>query len=122
SNSGETLLRTDAMKKPRRIPMLKKWTAALAALALALPQLAQAQTAPQKLSIVVFGPPSLGAFLPPVIKAKKLDEKHGLSIDFQERTPDAYSAQFNSGEFKIGGSAALLTVGLADVRGVKVAY
>lgn len=102
--------------------MLKKWTAALAALALALPQLAQAQTAPQKLSIVVFGPPSLGAFLPPVIKAKKLDEKHGLSIDFQERTPDAYSAQFNSGEFKIGGSAALLTVGLADVRGVKVAY
>lgn len=76
----------------------------------------------EKLSIVVFGPPSLGAFLPPVIKAQKLDEKHGLSIDFQERTPDAYTAQFNSGEFKLGGSASLLTVGLADVRGVKVTY
>jgi len=25
----------------------------------------------QKLSIVIFGPPSLGAFLPPVIKAQK---------------------------------------------------
>lgn len=75
-----------------------------------------------KLSIVVFGAPSLGAFLPPVIKAQKLDEKNGLDIKFEERTPDAYSAQFNSGEFQLGGSAALLTVGLADVRGVKVAY
>ena len=72
--------------------------------------------------IVVFGPPSLGAFLPPVIKAHKLDENNGLSIDFQERPPTAYAAQFNSGEFKVGGSAALLTVGLADRRGVKVAY
>src|SRR5690242_21946467 len=76
----------------------------------------------QKLSIVVFSPPSLGAFLPPVIKAQKLDEKNGLSIDFEERPPDAYTAQFNSGEFQVGGSAALLTVGLADLRGVKVTY
>src|SRR5437764_12219268 len=78
--------------------------------------------APEPLSIVIFGPPSLGAFLPPVIKAQKLDEKNGLSISFEERTPDAYTAQFNSGEFQLGGSAALLTVGLADLRGVKVTY
>ena len=78
--------------------------------------------APVELSIVVFGPPSLGAFLPPVIKAQKLDEKQGLRIKFEERTPDAYTAQFNSGEFQLGGSAALLTVGLADTRGVKVTY
>src|SRR5246127_5876893 len=76
----------------------------------------------QKLSIVIFGAPSLGAFLPPVIKVQKLDEKNGLSISFEERTPDAYTAQFNSGEFQLGGSASLLTVGLADVRGVKVTY
>jgi ABC-type nitrate/sulfonate/bicarbonate transport system substrate-binding protein len=75
-----------------------------------------------KISIVVFGPPSLGAFLQPVIKEFKLDEANGLSIDFAERTPDAYAAQFNSGEFQVGGSAAVLTVGLADARGVKVAY
>jgi NitT/TauT family transport system substrate-binding protein len=78
--------------------------------------------APAPLSIVVFGPPSLGAFLPPVIKAQKLDAKNGLAITFEERTPDAYTAQFNSGEFQLGGSASLLTVGLADVRGVKVTY
>ncbi len=75
-----------------------------------------------KVSIVVFGAPSLGAFLQPVIKEFKLDEANGLAIDFAERTPDAYTAQFNSGEFQVGGSAAVLTVGLADVRGVKVAY
>src|SRR5215217_1046418 len=78
--------------------------------------------APEKLSIVVFGAPSLGAFLPPVIKGQKLDAKNGLDINFVERTPDAYTAQFNSGEFQVGGSAALLTVGLADLRGVKVTY
>src|SRR5262245_35211042 len=105
--------------------MLRKWVAAAAALVLvqlvAAPQPVHAAD-PQKLSIVVFGAPSLGAFLPPVIKAHKLDEKHGLSLAFEERTPDAYAAQFNSGEFKVGGSAAVLTVGLADIRGVKVAY
>jgi NitT/TauT family transport system substrate-binding protein len=78
--------------------------------------------APEKLTIVIFSPPSLGALLPPVIKAQKLDEKNGLDIAFQERPPDAYVTQFNSGEFKIGGSASLTTLGLADVRGVKVKY
>src|SRR5215470_16292197 len=71
----------------------------------------------EKVSIVVFGPPSLGAFLQPVIKQLKLDEANGLAIDFAERTPDAYAAQFNSGEFQVGGSAAVLTVGLAAARG-----
>ena len=46
----------------------------------------------------------------------------GSTSRFQERTPDAYTAQFNSGEFKVGGSASLLTIGLADIRGVKVKY
>lgn len=97
--------------------------AAVAALSLsqlaAQPAFAQAV---QKVSIVIFSWPSLGALLPPIIKAQKLDAKNGLAIEFVERTPDAYTAQFNSGEFKVGGSAALLTVGLADLRGVKVSY
>ena len=101
-----------------RLPTLLS-AAVLAIATLAAP--AQAQ-APAKVTIVVFGFPSLGAFMPPVIKAKKLDEKHGLDIEFVERPPDAYTTQFNSGEFKVGGSAAVLTVGLADARGVKVKY
>ena len=93
--------------------------ACASALLWAAPAFAQAL---EPISIVIFGPPSLGAFLPPVIRAQKLDENNGLAIKFEERTPDAYAAQFNSGEFKLGGSAALLTVGLADTRGVKVTY
>src|ERR1700748_1341951 len=100
---------------------MKRGGSGLGLLVLAMTGSSSAQGLP-KLSIVVFGPPSLGAFLPPVINAQKLDEKNGLSITFEERTPDAYTAQFNSGEFQLGGSAALLTVGLADVRGVKVTY
>ena len=83
---------------------------------------ASAQAGNPKISILIFGPPSLGAFLPPIIKSQKLDEKNGLDIAFVERTPDAYTASFNSGEFEVGGSAAVQTVGLADVRGVKVTY
>lgn len=104
-----------------KIVVATKAAAVLAAVMAAAVPTAQAQTL-EKLSIVVFGPPSLGAFLPPVIKAQKYDEKHGLDLTFAERTPDAYTAQFNSGEYKVGGSAALLTVGLADLRGVKVTY
>ena len=96
---------------------------ALAAVLAAVPLASEVRAQSlEKLSIVVFSPPSLGAFMPPVIKARKLDQANGLDISFQERTPDAYTAQFNSGEFKVGGSASLLTVGLADSRGVKVKY
>jgi ABC-type nitrate/sulfonate/bicarbonate transport system substrate-binding protein len=101
-----------------RLPML-----AIAASAFALGSIATANAqAPEKLTIVIFSPPSLGALLPPVIKAQKFDIANGLDITFEERPPDAYVTQFNSGEFKIGGSASLTTLGLADVRGVKVKY
>ena len=101
---------------------MKQIIASLACAAALLSAPPASAEAPEPLSIVIFGPPSLGAFLPPIIKAQKLDEKNGLAIKFEERTPDAYTAQFNSGEFQLGGSASLLTVGLADVRGVKVTY
>ncbi|MEA2884874.1 MAG: NitT/TauT family transport system substrate-binding protein, partial [Bradyrhizobium sp.] len=101
---------------------MKSLVAALACIGMLLSTGASRAQAPEPLSILIFGPPSLGAFLPPIIKAQKLDEKNGLAIRFEERTPDAYTAQFNSGEFQLGGSASLLTVGLADIRGAKVTY
>jgi ABC-type nitrate/sulfonate/bicarbonate transport system substrate-binding protein len=104
---------------------IRIWWRAATALAFAFAMVAGVAApayALDKLTIVVFGAPSLGAFMPPVIKAQKVDAANGLDIDFQERTPDAYATQFNSGEFKIGGSAAMLTVGLAELRGVKVQY
>lgn len=88
--------------------------------ALAGPGAASAQAT--RIDMVVFGAPSLGAFLTPVIKARKIDAKNGIDINFVERTPGAYIAEFNSGQFQVGGSAALLSIGIADSRGVKVSY
>jgi NitT/TauT family transport system substrate-binding protein len=82
---------------------------------------ANAQTL-QKLDVLIFSPPSLSAFLPPIIKAQKFDHANGLDLSFPERTPDAYTTQFNSGEFKVGGAATLQTIAIADTRGVKVKY
>ncbi len=82
----------------------------------------RARAAATKVRMVVFGQPSLGAFLQPVIKQRKLDLAHGIDLEFVERTPDAYLLEFNSGEFQVGGSAALLSIGVARDRGIKVSY
>ena len=77
---------------------------------------------PAKVTIVVFNPPSLGAIFPDVIKQQKFDIQNGIDITFVERPPDAYAAQFNSGEFQVGGSASVLILGLGATRGIKTSY
>jgi ABC-type nitrate/sulfonate/bicarbonate transport system substrate-binding protein len=77
---------------------------------------------PAPITIVVFTPPSLGAVFPTIIKQQKYDIANGIDINFVERPPDAYAAQFNSGEFKVGGSASILILGLGATRGIKVSY
>lgn len=89
---------------------------------LGLPRLTRAQAAPERIDMVVFGQPSLGAFLQPVIKARGFDRQNGIDLRFAERTPDAYVLEFNSGEFQVGGSAALLSIGVARNKGIKVSY
>ena len=75
-----------------------------------------------KVTVVVFTPPSLGAVFPAIIKQQKYDIANGIDISFVERPPDAYAAQFNSGEFKVGGSASVLILGLGNTRGIKISY
>ena len=77
---------------------------------------------PAPITIVVFNPPSLGAVFPDVIKQQKFDIQNGIDITFVERPPDAYAAQFNSGEFQVGGSASVLILGLGATRGIKTSY
>jgi NitT/TauT family transport system substrate-binding protein len=91
----------------------------IAAIAFAAPVLA---AEPTPVTIVVFNPPSLGAMFPAVIKQQKFDIANGIDITFVERPPDAYAAQFNSGEFQVGGSASVLIVGLGATRGIKTSY
>jgi NitT/TauT family transport system substrate-binding protein len=94
-----------------------------AVLAWAVPGTSPARAAdPAKVTIVVFTPPSLGAVFPAIIKQQKYDIANGVDINFVERPPDAYAAQFNSGEFKVGGSASVLILGLGNSRGIKISY
>jgi NitT/TauT family transport system substrate-binding protein len=72
--------------------------------------------------IVAFQPPSLGAFLPAVIEDQKLDDKHGLDLQFTYATPDNYNAEFAAGHYDVGGSAALLSEALRTERDVDVTY
>jgi NitT/TauT family transport system substrate-binding protein len=76
----------------------------------------------KEVEMVIFTAPSLGAFLPPVIKQNKFDIKNGIDLKLVERQPDAYNTEFASGQYPLGGSAALLSEGLRMDRGVKVSY
>ena len=72
--------------------------------------------------ILSFSPPSLGAFLPAVIEANRIDQDHNLEIEYTYTTPDNYNTEFSSGHFQVGGSAALLSEALRTERNVDVTY
>ena len=73
-------------------------------------------------TVLAFKAPSLGAFLPAIIKARELDLENGLRIDFAYTTPDNYNTEFASGHYQIGASAALLSEALRIERQVEVTY
>ncbi|WP_165959151.1 ABC transporter substrate-binding protein [Actinomadura sp. KC345] len=72
--------------------------------------------------VLAFQAPSLGAFLPAVIKARRIDLAHGVRIAFSYSTPDKYNTEFASGHYEIGASAALLSEALRTERGIDVTY
>src|SRR5215207_534982 len=72
--------------------------------------------------ISIFQPPSLGAFLPPLIKAKSLDAKNNITLEFVEKPSGTYNLDFAAGTDKVGGSAALLSEALRVNKGMKVQY
>lgn len=74
------------------------------------------------LEMVVFSPPSLGAFLPAIIEDQGFDEAHGIDLQFVERPPDAYNTEFASGQFELGGSGSLMSEANRVAQGVDVAY
>lgn len=88
----------------------------------ATPTPAEPEPDPVKMEMVVFGPPSLGAFLPAVIAEKRFDLDNGLDITFVQRPPDAYSTEYGSGQFKVGGSASLISEAVRRTRGVETEY
>ncbi|GAA4495183.1 hypothetical protein GCM10023191_035480 [Actinoallomurus oryzae] len=72
--------------------------------------------------ILAFRAPSLGAFLPAVIKSQGIDVAHNLRVSYAYATPDNYNTEFASGHYEVGASAALLSEALRTERGVAVSY
>jgi NitT/TauT family transport system substrate-binding protein len=75
-----------------------------------------------ELEMVVFAPPSLGAFLPPVIEDQEFDLQHGIDLQFVERPPGSYNAEYGAGQYELGGSASLMSEAVRVSEGVDVVY
>lgn len=75
-----------------------------------------------RIDVLMFRAPSLGAFLPAVMKDRGIDADNGLDITFVPTTPDNYNTEFATGNYQVGASAALLSEALRTERGIDVAY
>jgi NitT/TauT family transport system substrate-binding protein len=94
----------------------------LAAAGCGSPQALRTVNGVRTVTVLAFRAPSLGAFLPAVIKANRIDDEHGLRIEFAFTTPDNYNTEFASGHYQVGASAALLSEALRQERKVDVTY
>lgn len=80
-------------------------------------------SAAEKIEVPTLPVPSLGYFLPPVIKAQRLDEANGLDLEFIQKQAATYRTDFAAGTHKIGGSGTVLAdVALLKEKGVDVVY
>ncbi len=75
-----------------------------------------------QLDVLAFRAPSLGAFLPAVMKHHDIDADHELDVNFVYTTPDNYNTEFATGNYRVGASAALLSEALRTERGIQVSY
>lgn len=75
-----------------------------------------------KVRVSAFNPPSLGAFLPPIIKDKELDKANGLDLEFVYKPSNTYNIDFAAGQDQVGGSAALISEARRVNEGVQVRF
>lgn len=101
---------------------------ALTALVLALAGCGGGTSAPAapkgtvSITIGANAPPSLGSFLPPIIKDQKFDNKHGLDLHFTYSANDAYNLSYTSGQLQVGASASLIQEALRWQNGIQSVY
>jgi ABC-type nitrate/sulfonate/bicarbonate transport system substrate-binding protein len=74
------------------------------------------------ITIGALSPPSLGSFLPPIIKDQKFDTQNGLDLQFNYSANDAYNLSYTSGQLQVGGSASLVQEALRWQNGVQSVY
>ncbi len=76
-----------------------------------------------KLTLPTLPAPSLGAFMGPIIKAKKFDTANDLDLTFIQEPTATYRTDFAAGTNQVGGSGTLLAdVALLRDKGLQVVY
>jgi NitT/TauT family transport system substrate-binding protein len=86
-----------------------------AASAAALAQPAKLPT----ISVSAFNPPSLGAFIPPIIKARSFDKANGFTLEMAYKPSDTYQVDYASGRDEVGGSSTFISEARRASQGVE---
>ena len=77
-------------------------------------------TAPPTIRVSAFNPPSLGSYIPPVIKARGLDRANGFSLEMAYKPSDTYQVDFASGQDQVGGSSTFISEARRASQGVEI--
>jgi hypothetical protein len=83
------------------------------------PAVAQPATPLPTITVSAFNPPSLGAFIPPIIKAKGLDKANGFTLEMAYKPSDTYQVDYASGHDLVGGSATFISEARRASQGVE---
>lgn len=88
--------------------------------ALLVAPLAVAQPALPTVRVSAFNPPSLGSYLPPIIKARGLDKANGFTLEMAYKPSTTYQVDFASGRDQVGGSSTFISEARRVNQGVRV--
>ena len=83
------------------------------------PALGQAPKALPTIAVSAFNPPSLGAFVPPIIKARGLDKANGFVLEMSYKPSDTYQVDYASGRDEVGGSSTFISEARRVSQGVE---
>jgi ABC-type nitrate/sulfonate/bicarbonate transport system substrate-binding protein len=70
-------------------------------------------------AVSAFNPPSLGAFIPPIIKARGLDKANGFILEMSYKPSDTYQVDYASGRDEVGGSSTFISEARRASQGVE---
>jgi NitT/TauT family transport system substrate-binding protein len=80
------------------------------------PARAQAPT----IRVSAFNAPSLGSYIPPIIRARGLDRANGFTLEMAYKPSDTYQVDFASGQDQVGGSSTFISEARRVSQGVEV--
>ena len=86
---------------------------------LSAPALAQPAKPLAVIVVSAFNPPSLGAFIPPIIKARGFDKANGFTLEMAYKPSDTYQVDYASGRDEVGGSSTFISEARRASQGVE---